>query len=129
MDARARSWGLAAVLLAAVVAFSAVGRSAAQAGDPVVVTVNSPPVTAPGSQVTFSTTTNEDYLVDGQGIALVAEPAAPPPPDGGNGSGGGSASGSAGGGAVAGVSQPGAVTVTQPVAAATPVRATARFTG
>jgi len=112
-------------LLAAVVAFSAVGRSAAQAGDPVVVTVNSPQVTAPGSQVTFSTTTNEDYLVDGQGIALVAEPAAPPPPDGGNGSGGGSA----GGGAVAGVSQPGAVTVTQPVAAATPVRATARFTG
>ena len=126
MNARARSWGLAAVLLAAVVvAFSAVGRSAAQAGDPVVVTVNSPPVTAPGSQVTFSTTTNEDYLVDGQGIALVAEPAAPPPPDGGNGSGGGSA----GGGAVAGVSQPGAMTVTQPVAAATLVRATARFTG
>jgi hypothetical protein len=81
----------------------------------------------------FGTSANSDYTVEAQGVALVAEPAAPPtpPPAGGNGSAGNGGNGaSPSAGVVPGSSRPEAVTsVSQPVAAATPVRATARFTG
>jgi hypothetical protein len=113
------------------------------------VTIDVPAGVPLGTQLTldasfrgFATSTNQDYVVERQGIALIAEPAPPSPPDGGNGSpgggpgGGGPSTGSpsvgnpSGAGAVAGVGQPVTVAgLSQPVAAATPVRATGRFTG
>ncbi|HEY3096410.1 MAG TPA: hypothetical protein VGK05_06195 [Acidimicrobiia bacterium] len=84
-------------------------------------------LTLDGSFRGFATSTNQDYLVEGQGLALVAESASPSPPPSstppatpGDGSGGdAAASGTS-------VSVTG---VTPSAAVATAVRSTARFTG
>jgi hypothetical protein len=103
----------------------------------VVIALNVPAGVPSGTQLTldgdargFASPGEGDYLLQSTATVLVEDPPPPPPPpDPGDGSGDGTGDGSTPGAGAAPGAGAGTVSGVTPAAAATSVRATARFTG